>query len=52
MGSYNKKTLKTLKHYVRMFSSNVCGDKNLAAEQNIREFRKLLFKTNSLDKKE
>ena len=36
---------------MHIFSSKVRGSKAFAAEQKIREFKKLLFKTRALDKK-
>ena len=36
---------------MHIFSSKVRGSKAFAAEQKIREFKKLLFKTKALDKK-
>ena len=39
-----------LKYNVEMFSSRVRGGKAFAAEQKIREFKKLLFKSRSLHK--
>ena len=40
------------KHKVEMFSTRVRGEKAFAAEQKIREFKKLLLKTKNLYKKE
>ena len=40
------------KHNVEMFSTRVRGGKAFAAEQKIREFKKLLLKTKNLYKKE
>ena len=39
-----------LKYNVEMFSSRVRGGKAFTAEQKIREFKKLLFKSRSLHK--
>ena len=39
------------KYNMHIFSSKVRGSKAFAAEQKIREFKKLLFKTKALDKK-
>ena len=38
------------KYNVDMFSTKLCGGKAFAAEQKIREFRKLLFKSKRLHK--
>ena len=40
------------KHNIEMFSTRVRGEKAFAAEQKIREFKKLLLKTKNLYKKE
>ena len=40
------------KHNIEMFSTRVRGGKAFAAEQKIREFKKLLLKTKNLYKKE
>ena len=38
------------KYNIEMFSGNIWGGKAFAAEQNIREFKKLLFKSKKLHK--
>ena len=40
-----------LKYNVEMFSSRVRGGKAFAAEKKIREFKKILFKSKKLQKK-
>ena len=44
----NKKL--NLKYNVEMFSSTICGGKAFVAEQKIREFKKILFKSKKLHK--
>ena len=39
-----------LKYYVDMFSSRIRGGKAFAAEQKIREFKKIIFKSKKLHK--
>ena len=39
-----------LKYNVEMFSSTICGGKAFLAEQKIREFKKILFKSKKLHK--
>ena len=47
----NKTKILNKKNNIHIFNSKVRGGKTFAAEQKIREIKKLLFKSKALDKK-